>query len=217
MSNQNIQCHNAVLAALGANVSAQSVKTNFGHDRTGAMCTVLLNGKKAFEFHDDGWGGDAEVNPLNEAVYQSLTALVTEKNIAKVLFENGWSFMVDEEDRTRVTFEGGQLVVEGVAKISLHTVMENVADALIYKHTRDAALKKIMKRTEKAFVIIDGDQESYMEFGFKGSIPLADVKKNPKGLEYLTRRHADALAKAKEKGMTLLNTPEQLAALGLKA
>lgn len=196
---QNIQCHNAVLAALGADVSAQSVKTNFGHERKGAMCTVLLKNKKAFEFHDDGWGGESEVNPLNEAAYQSMVELAKEKNIAQILFDNGWDFM------------------KTVDAICLHTVMANIAESLIYKHTSDASMKKIMKRTEKAFVIINGNKDAYIEFGFKGNPLLADVKKHPKGVEFLTRRHADALARAKEEGMTLLNTPEQLKALGVVA
>lgn len=114
-------------------------------------------------------------------------------------------------------FDSSWAFLGGVDKIELHSVMANIAESLIYQHTLDASMKKIMKRTEKAFVIIDGSNESYIEFGFNGNLLLADVKKHPQGAAFLKNRHADALAAAKEKGMTLLNTPEQLKALGVAA
>lgn len=74
MLDKQIKCHKETLSALGESVSVKSVKVNLGPKRSGAVCTVLLNNKKAFEFKDEGSGFESKITPLNEDVYRA-TAL----------------------------------------------------------------------------------------------------------------------------------------------
>lgn len=190
---------NALSTAFGATLSAKSIKTDLGRDRRGAMCAVYFNNKKAFEFNDGGLGGESEIKPIDRGAYEALTKAVQTHNVAQMMMLNGWEFM------------------EHADKISMHTVLVCIAETLIYKHELDKSIKKIIKRTEKGFVIVNADFESYISFDFKGQPLLADVKKHPKGMEALTSRYQAALARAKKDGMMLLNPPEQLKALGLIA
>jgi hypothetical protein len=189
------QCHEAVLELTKGTFTIKSVKVDFGHDRSGAMGNVFFKGKKAFEFHDDGWGGEAEINYFSKDLKEKVLAWCKENNLAQTIFDNGWEFM------------------ESVDNLNEHTVVCQIAEALIYQYTAEREMKKIMRLTKSSIVF--GNNQSYRSFGWKGIKDLVEFKNNPHGPAMMKKAYDDAKAQMK-KGDIIFNTDEQLKALGLK-
>lgn len=189
------QCHEAVLAALGGAFTIKSVKVGFGHDRSGAMGNVFFNKKKAYEFHDDGWGGDSEIKFFDSELEQPILDFAKEKDIAGVLYANGWEFMEDPSE------------------FSDNLILTNIAEALIYGYTMQKELKK-RERATKANIVF-GNDTSYRSYGFRGVSDLKDILKYGNGLKMLQEAYDKAKSSLGE-GEKIYNSDEQLKGLGIK-
>lgn len=188
------QCHETVLALITSSFAIKSVKLDFGHDRRGAMGNIFFEGKKAFEFHDDGWGGESEINFFTPELETAVHAFAKKANIAQVMFDNGWNFY------------------DSVAEIDTHTVMVEVAEALIYGFSLEKEHKKIQRKTKSKIVF--GDHLSYREISWTGVKDLADLLQHKSGRSSIQKAYNEAKAEL-AKGERIFNTKEQLTALGI--
>jgi hypothetical protein len=185
------------LAAASNSFTIKSVKTDFGHDRAGAMGNVFFNGKKAFEFHDDGWGGEAEINFVtspNDDMKTAVLAFIKEAQLADIMYQNGWDFM------------------GSVAAIDTHSVLVEVSEALIYEFSLVREYKKITRKTKNKVVF--GNYLNYREISWSGVKDLADLLRYKNGREMLQKAYDDAKGQLTE-GQRIFNTSTQLTALGL--
>jgi hypothetical protein len=190
----SIECHNAVNSAISDRLSIKSLKTGFGHDRAGAMCKVYLDNNLAFEFHDDGYGGETEIDVKNKDHHNTILAIAKEKNIAQLMFDNGWDFM------------------KHVDRIDKHSMLVNITESLIYQLTLKKETAKLMRRTKKSFVY--GNEQRYGELGWPRIKDLADILQYKNGLESLQNAY-DKILKSLPEGDSIFNTHAQLDALGI--
>jgi hypothetical protein len=190
-----IECHNSVNKAVSDRISIKSLKTGFGHDRAGAMCNVYLDNKLAYEFHDDGFGGEVDIEVRNKEHHNAILAIAKEKNVAQLMFDNGWDFIGD------------------VNKIDEHTILANIAESLIYQLTLEKEMTKIMRKTKKGFVY--GNNERYSEAGWARIKDLTEILQYKNGAKMLQDAY-DNILKKLSKGDRIFNTDKQLDALGIK-
>lgn len=191
----NKSAEKAILTLLGDTFTMKGIKLGFGHDGGGAMGSVYLQGKKAFTFQDDGWGGETDIDFANDAQETAVKAFVNDNNIAQVMWDNGWDFY------------------DNVDEISEHQTIVMIGEALIHQFTLNRELKKILRKTKNKLVA--GTELRYRELGFRGIKDLTDMLQYSNGRKMLQDAYDD-LKKSMQDGERIFNTDEQLDALGIK-
>lgn len=177
--------------------SLKGVKTMRGHDGQQLSCSLMYKGKKVADFHDDGWGGPANIEYVDQA---ELLKVLDERQTAEFMLANGWEFM------------------ETVDKFTLDDKAQYVIDELFNEQQRIKEEANFKKKMQKAYAKhicwgVPGTGE-YAYGGWK--IPLAEVVANPKGGVQLVQNYIDKIKKERLKpGEVILN--DNLEALGLKA
>jgi hypothetical protein len=82
-----------------------------GHDCGGLICDLYLRSVLIAEYHDDGWGGEPEIN-FKEGKEAKVTKMLNDINFGKIMFDNGWGFL------------------KSVDEISTHTQIEHLISML---------------------------------------------------------------------------------------
>lgn len=191
----NKSAEKAILSLLGDTFTMKGIKQGFGHDTRGAMGTVYMDRKKAFTFHDDGFGGDIDIAFSNQIIENAVKAFVKDNNIAQVMWDNGWDFY------------------DSIEEISEHQTIVMIGEALLYQSTLNRELKKIQRKTKNKFIV--GKELHYQEMGWRGIKDLQDMLKYKNGLELLQNAY-DEMKESLEDGEHFFNSDEQLDALGIK-
>lgn len=179
----------ALTQALGQEVTATAVKTNFGHDKAGRQCTVMLGKTKAFSLYDDGWAGGYEVQITihNQAATDTLLSRSKTPELLDMM-----------------------ATIPGYGKIEApftdHMVQVEICGVLIQQ-------AKLAKETKKGIVV--GTEDSFGSYTWKGIRDLADLVKLGGGLVGLQNTYNKAKAALKP-GQRILNPESQLLALGIK-
>lgn len=173
-----------------------SFKNNFGHDRMGAMGNVSINRKKAFEFHDDGWGGDTEVNfaQNGEAIVKQFIA---DNNIQELIF-------LDSQ-------VGEYQLFKTKEEVDQHYMIDIIFSHLSNKLTEEKEVKKIERAKDKKVMM--GTAMKYQQIAWK-KLTLSELVKLKGGVAALQKTYDEFKAEMKE-GEQIFNT-EHLKSLGVK-
>jgi hypothetical protein len=163
-----------------------------GHDCGGLIADVFFRGKQVASYHDDGWGGEAEVHFTDKESEAKVKVYLEGKDYAQHMFDTGWDFM------------------KSVDKIGFDSQFGNVVESIARNMEEEKAKKKIKTLTKKA--IVYGNDFSYQETSWKGVKVLADILRYKGGLKALQ----DAYDKAVASGKTVFNDVKELQALGVK-
>jgi hypothetical protein len=182
--------------ALMARVTVKNIKHfDGGCGHRGCNYTVYLDNKRIATMADNGWGGEVDYTFVNDKAEAAWKAFV-EDNQLLALGQKMWSFMKPNT-------------------ISSHDIMTIFSDAAhnlaMAEKERKKAEKKIAKLSETA--ILFGTWEKYAYYAYKR--PLAVIVQTQKGREVVQDSYQKALSEIQKEGGTILNTPEQLNALGL--
>jgi hypothetical protein len=128
-------------------------------DGGGLDADVYFKGKIAAKIHDDGNGGEIELTPTFDAKKKEVTKenfvhllnYIKEKNLAKVLHDNGWDFM--EVDR-----------------IDANSVLDSMISA--WQHHKD-----FIKNQKQKIVFIDNGTTYGVKLNYPiEKIPTADLR-----------------------------------------
>jgi len=174
-------------------ITLKKIKTGFGHDRNGLMCDFYLDGKRMGEFHDDGYGGETEIEFVNRQVQEVFEKFLTDNNFAQIMFDNNWGFMKD------------------VNRIDLHTQTVNIVEEAFNNIEMQKAKSKIAKLFATSIVYGIPNSNGYKYTKFK--VPLAAVVLSPANKIKLQAALDEIRAKL-GKGEEIFNT--NLKELGLK-
>ena len=121
-----------------------------GHDAGGLIADVYLKSKQLVAFHDDGWGGEPELNFINDGE-QILKKAFDEINFAQEIFDNGYGFMGSPD---KIYFD---MQVSSLVEI-LHLMKEQ---------------DKVMRKTKNKLIF--GDNYKHSIISWKGLKSLADL------------------------------------------
>lgn len=156
-----------------------------GHDCGGLIAELCIKSKKLLDYHDDGWGGEAEQRFLDGNTQKIAEKALKEANCTQIMGKCGWLFGKKPEDVT--IYDQVEFLVCSLAT---------------YKN-----IQKLMKNTKKW--IIFGTRNHYRYYSWKNVTDLAQVGKGS-----LQQAFFQAQLKLKD-GEKIFNTKEQLLSLGI--
>jgi hypothetical protein len=179
---------------LQSRITIKSLKTGFGHDRSGCMCNVYLDNKKIIQFHDDGYGGESDIDyvkPEHEKILNDHIEKFDSASINSWLKDLGCKW-ADSSDRRFVI----EMLITGAMQL--------------------AEKERILKKIERLCVskIVCGDQSSYTDYGWKAIKSLSELVEHKDGLELLQSRYNLVKTSLKE-GHVIFNKDADLLALGI--
>jgi hypothetical protein len=71
----------------------KKVVSGRGHDCGGLIADFYIKSRLIATYHDDGWGGDAEIHFTSDKIKEELMLALKGVKFDKLLFDNGWEFM----------------------------------------------------------------------------------------------------------------------------
>jgi hypothetical protein len=173
-------------------IVAKSVKVDFGHDRAGSMCNLYLDNKKFGDFHDDGWGGEADMSFVSDAKKAEFVKFCDDNDMANIMINDGWDFKKDS--------------------LNLHDFFCYVADKAI----RAWDMLKEQKRIERSCIssLVYGTDENRTISGWKGVKNLKEMTTHPVNQKNLQAKY-DSIKAGLTGEERIFNSPEQLTALNI--
>jgi hypothetical protein len=175
---------------LGA-ITLKNIKTEIGHDMMGYYCDIYLKGRGKIGYvNDDGWGGHVEPTYIDINKKITFEVFLKEKNVAKLMVENGWEFLKGKE-------------------LDYHTQALCVIELKLNCIQDEKFLKKRQKIEEVG--ITYGTDNSYRAVKYR--MPLKAILLHKGGKELLQKK-VDEIKKGLKEGERILN--ENLEELGIK-
>jgi len=157
-----------------------------GHDCGGVIADLCLRNKVLLEFNDDGWGGEPEIRFTTSDNERYLKNEFIKINFQKLVFENGYGFMENENE------------------IRFETQIDCLINSLIEIKDNE----KLMKKCEKCLIF--GTQYKYNIVSYKNIKSLKDLP-----IDILQRTYDKYKATLKD-NESFINTNKQLVSLGIK-
>jgi hypothetical protein len=178
------------------NCKLTAFKDGFGHDRQGAMGNILIDSKKALEFHDDGWGGDVDIT-FTAKGKEMLSKFISDSNICQHIFD-------DSQKQEYKLFKKVEEVEEDY-------VISIMFDYLANQLSEQKQIKKIIREKDKK--IIGGTINRYRQTSWTKRT-LTEVSAL-KGGDVALQKAYDELKSELKDGEQIFNL-EHLASIGIK-
>jgi hypothetical protein len=178
-------------------ITLKKVVAGKGHDCGGLIADIYLDGKKIAEYHDDGWGGEAEHRFLDgkEAI---LEQAVKEAGLKQIISD---MYLYGDDEKMYETPE----------KVHLCAVVDFIVEDAHLLHIEKGITTRLCKRN-----FVAGTLYSHIKIAWKGCT-LEEVGKRKGGVKQLQDAYDDAVKEAKKLGGKVFNTPAQLKELGIVA
>ena len=181
-------------------ITLKKVVAGKGHDCGGQIADIYLDGKKVAEYHDDGWGGDAEQRFLDgkETIFEQA---VKEAGLKQIISD---MYMLGEGEDSKKMYETPE-------KVYLGTVVDFIVEDAHLLHIEKGFTTRLCKRN-----FVAGTLHRHIKISWEGST-LEEVGKRKNGVKQLQDAYNDAVKEAKKLGGKVFNTPAQLKELGIVA